>query len=197
MKILEKEIQLRDETRNAEQVWAAAKTDAGEDEEKLDEVDSKHHQRSLALADRQELLNERMDTVIEKIYALPDAEANFRKELGLLTRVSEVMIEATSILSEPNTGPDAVAAETEIIELLLQTRRIQPKGGGGGGGSTPGGGGGGTTKQAALAMVGPGADSGAFIEDRQVGQATGQAGRQLPAEYQSGLDEYFGELDGQ
>lgn len=194
MKVLEKEIQLRDETRIAEQVRAASETAAETDEEKETAV-KKHLERALALSDSQEDLNERIDTVLEKIYALPEAEANFRKELGLLSRVSEVMVEATSILAQPNTAGEAVAAETEIIELLLQTRRIQPKGGGGGGGSTPGGGGGGTTDKAALAMVGRGADENAFIEVRQVGQATGQAGREMPAEFRAGLDTYFNQLE--
>ena len=190
MKILEKEIQLRDETRAAEQV---KKANAAEGD--ADKVAKKHHERSLALADTQEELNERVDTVLEKILALPEAEANFGKELGLLTRVSEVMAEATGILTRPDTGPDAVACETEVIELLLQTRRIQPKPGGGGGGSTPGGGGGGDTENAALAMIGRGADENAFIEDRQVGQATGQTGRELPAEFRTGLDTYFNALE--
>ena len=190
MKVLEKEIQLRDETRAAEQVKIANLAEGD-----VDEATQKHHQRALALADSQEELNERINTVLEKILALPDAEANFGKELGLLSRVSEVMGETTGILSRPETGPDAVAAETEVIELLLQTRRIQPKAGGGGGGSTPGGGGGGDTEKAALAMIGRGADESAFIEERQVGQATGTAGRELPAEFRTGLDKYFNALE--
>lgn len=194
MKVLEKEIQLRDETRAAQQVHEARLAEAKTDEEKQEAVDQ-HHQRSLTLADTQEALNERIDTVVEKILALPEAEANFSKELGLLSRVSEVMAETTGILSRPDTGPEAVAAETEVIELLLQTRRIQPKQGGGGGGSSPGGGGGGDTDQAALAMIGRGADETAFIEDRQIGQATGQSGRELPAEFRAGLDKYFNALE--
>ena len=51
------------------------------------------------------------------------------------------MDEATEILARPETGSPAIAAETEAIELLLQSKRINPKGGGGGG-SNPGGGGG-------------------------------------------------------
>ena len=54
------------------------------------------------------------------------------------------MSDATEILARPETGGPAIAAETEAIELLLQSQRINPKGGGGGG-STPGGGGTGTT----------------------------------------------------
>ncbi len=42
------------------------------------------------------------------------------------------MLEASVILEAPETGPTAIAAETEAIELLLQSKRINPKGGGGG-----------------------------------------------------------------
>ncbi|HIF31699.1 MAG TPA: hypothetical protein EYG57_13080 [Planctomycetes bacterium] len=189
MKVLEKEIQLRDETRTAEQTKAANAQvlDA-------DETAQKHHQRSLALADSQEGLNDRIDVVVEKILSLPNSDS-FGKELALLSRVSELMAEATGILTRPETGPEAIACETEIIELLLQTRRIQPKAGGGGGGSTPGGGGGGTTEASALALVGTGADENAHIAERQVGQATGEAGRELPAEFRAGLDAYFNALE--
>jgi hypothetical protein len=189
MKVLEKEIQLRDETRTAEQAKKANARVLG-----ADEAAQKHHQRSLALADSQEDLNDRIDVVVEKILSLPNS-GSFGKELALLSRVSEVMAESTSILSRPDTGPESIACETEIIELLLQTRRIQPKGGGGGGGSTPGGGGGGTTEASALALVGTGADENAHIVDRQVGQATGEAGRELPAEFRKGLDAYFNALE--
>ena len=63
------------------------------------------------------------------------------------------MDEATEILADPRPAP-AIAAETEAIELLLQSKRINPTGGGGGG-SSPGGGGQGTTNDSALALVGP------------------------------------------
>ena len=34
------------------------------------------------------------------------------------------MDEVEDILAEPNTGPEAIAAITEVIEILLQTCRI-------------------------------------------------------------------------
>ena len=53
------------------------------------------------------------------------------------------------------TGRDTLAAETEAIELLLQSRRAGGSGGGGGKSSaSPGGGNGGTKASAALALSG-------------------------------------------
>ena len=68
----------------------------------------------------------------------------------------EAMNDATSILGRPDTGPEAIAAETEAIEILLQAERANPKSGGGGGGSNPGGGGTGDTDASlALELYGP------------------------------------------
>ncbi len=67
-----------------------------------------------------------------------------------------IMLDASLILNRPDTGKQAVAAETEVIELLLQTKRTDPNSGGGGGGTDPGSGSGGTTDEAAIAMIGPG-----------------------------------------
>jgi hypothetical protein len=105
------------------------------------------------------------------------------------------MGEAETILATPETGGPAVAAETEAIELLLQSKRINPKGGGGGG-SSPGGGGTGTTSDSALALVGGGVNEKEVREDRGVAQATGDAGRTLPEEFRAGLDEYFNRIEG-
>jgi hypothetical protein len=105
-----------------------------------------------------------------------------------------VMQEATAILAQPETGVTAMGAETEAIELLLQSKRINPKGGGGGG-STPGGGGGGKTLDSALALFGGGVNDKEVREDRGVSQATGETGAALPEEFRAGLDEYFNRLE--
>jgi len=75
-------------------------------------------------------LQERIDKVTQRIRDLPDGEAEFGKEINLLGAVSQVMAEATAILARPDTGSKAIAAETEAIELLLQSRRFNPGGGG-------------------------------------------------------------------
>jgi hypothetical protein len=104
------------------------------------------------------------------------------------------MDEATDLLKKPVTGPATIGAETEAIELLLQSKKINPKGGGGGG-SSPGGGGSGTTSDSALALVGSGVNDKEVREDRGISQATGESGASLPEEFRAGLDEYFNRLE--
>ena len=181
LQILETEVNLRETTRVAEQARPAMKSE---------DYDS----RAKDLSDTQEQLRKRVDKVIDRIGELPDAAANFGKELQLLSEVSQVMIEATAILAQPDTGKPAIAAETEAIELLLQSKRINPKGGGGGG-ATPGGGEGGTTTDSALALVGSGNNDKEVKESRGVSQATGDTGASFPEEFRSGLDEFFNRLD--
>ena len=182
MRILEGEMDLRDETRSLEQVKAAIKQD--EFEEKAD-----------LQATTQKDLVTRTGNVLKDIRALPEGEKKFGKELQFIGLAKDAMQDAFVILSRPSTGPAAIAAETEAIELLLQSKRVNPKGGGGGGGSTPGGGGGGDTNQSALALHGPGTDPNAFIEDRSVEQLSGVASEQLPEEFRDGLDAFFNALD--
>lgn len=181
MHILEAEVNLREETRVAEQARPALAKDA-------------YRKQSGQLSQTQDGLADRVAKLTVRIIELPDGEAEFAKEIALLTRVEEVMLEAAEILDRPETGSAAIAAETEAIELLLQSKRINPRGGGGGG-SSPGGGGGGTTNDSALALIGSGVNEKEVREDRGVAQATGETGPALPEEFRAGLDEYFNRLE--
>lgn len=181
MQILEAEVNLREETRIAEQARAALAAD-------------EFGQRAGKLSETQHGLTERVAKLIVRIRELPDGEAEFGKELALLSQVEQVMDEATGILARPDTGSQAIAAETEAIELLLQSKKINPKGGGGGG-SSPGGGGGGTTDDSALALIGSGMNDKEVREERDVSQVTGESGSSLPEEFRAGLDEYFNRLE--
>ncbi len=181
LQILEGEIDLREQTRVAEQARAAVSTE-------------EHEKEAGRLSETQEELRKRIDDVVLRILELPDAESDFGKELRLLDAVSRVMVDATQILSRPDTGSSAIAAETEAIELLLQSKRFNPNGGGGGG-ANPGGGGGGTTSDTALALVGSGVNEKEIRERKETSQATGNAGPVLPEEFRSGLDEYFQRID--
>ncbi|WP_397568899.1 hypothetical protein [Schlesneria sp. T3-172] len=181
MQILEAEVNLREETRVAEQARPAmAKTE--------------YHDRAKQLSTTQDELSERVAQLTVRIRELPDGEEEFGKEIALLNRVELVMDEATQLLSEPNTGAAPIGAETEAIELLLQSKKINPKGGGGGG-SSPGGGGEGTTSDTAIALVGAGVNEKEVREDRGVSQSTGESGASLPEEFRAGLDEYFNRLE--
>lgn len=181
LQILEAEINLREDTRVAEQAKTAVEAD-------------EHKEQATQLAGLQEELRERIEKVTDRIRELRDGEAHFGKEIALLGAVHEVMIDAVEILARPETGAVAIAAETEIIELLLQSKRINP-GGGGGGGANPGGGGGGDTTDAALALLGKGVNEKEVREDHGVTQAVGDSGPSLPEEFRAGLDEYFNQLE--
>jgi hypothetical protein len=181
LKILEGEVNLREETRVAEQARPA--------------VDPKQHRkRALGLARTQDGLQERVKKVAQQIRALPHGEEEFPREIKLLEVVAEVMGETSAILVRPETGPPAIGAETDVIELLLQSRRINPRGGGGGG-ATPGGGGGGTTSDSALALLGIGVNEKEVREHATPAQAVGVSGRSLPEEFRAGLDEYFSRFE--
>lgn len=181
LQILEAEVNLREETRVAEQARSAVKVD-------------EHKKQALKLSGTQKTIQDRTDKVTERIRDLPDGESQFPKEIALLTRVAEVMGEAAEILDRPETGSPAIGAETEAIELLLMSKRINPKGGGGGG-SNPGGGGTGSTVDSALALIGGGVNEKEVREDRGISQASGESGPVLPEEYRAGLDEYFNRLE--
>jgi len=182
LQILEAEVNLREDTRVAEQ----AKPVLAKDEYPKD---------AKKLSDRQGVLEERIAKVGDRIRELKDAEMQFGKEIQLLNAVGVVMNETTGILAQPETGSPAIAAETEIIEMLLQSKRINPNGGGGGGGASPGGGGGGTTTDSALALLGKGLNKDEVRSQDDVNQAVGEAGPVLPEEFRAGLDEYFNQLE--
>jgi hypothetical protein len=181
LQILEGEVNLREETRVAEQARPAIKTE-------------EHKMQGGKLSGTQKGLEDRTEKVTQKIRELPDGEAVFAKEIALLSQVSEVMDEAATILVKPETGSPAIGAETEAIELLLRSKRINPKGGGGGG-ADPGGGGTGTTHDSALALVGGGVNEKEVREDRGISQSAGESGPALPEEFRAGLDEYFNRLE--
>lgn len=181
LQILEGEVNLREETRVVEQARPALAADD-------------FQRQAGGLADQQEQLRDRVDAVAEQITELPDGDEEFADELSLLAAVSDVMAEARDILARPDTGSAAIGAETEAIELLLQSKRCNPSGGGGGG-AAPGGGGEGTTADAAIALLGTGTNEQEVKPDRPVSQATGRSTSSLPEEFRAGLDEYFNRLE--
>jgi len=181
LQILEAEVNLREETRVAEQARPAVKAE-------------EHKRQAGKLSETQNGIEGRTEKVTQRIRDLPDGESEFAFEIRLLSRVADVMHEAADILARPETGNPAIGAETEAIELLLMSKRINPKAGGGGG-SSPGGGGTGTTLDSAMALLGSGVNEKELREDRGVTQSTGDSGPSLPEEFRAGLDEYFNRLE--
>ncbi len=182
MKALQEEMQLRDETREMEGTRPVFSPDV-------------YASKVRPLEYTQTAIRERVDQVIADIETLPDADG-FGKEIQLLSQVSDVMRQSHAVLARPDTGPEAIAAQTEAIELLLQSKR-QQSGGGAGGGGSPGNGGSSGGGGSALSDIGPGGTSDESITpiSRDVEQSTGKAGRELPEEFRRGLDTYFNELE--
>lgn len=183
LKVLEAEVNLREETRVAAQSQSAVTIEQhAKEAERLEAIQRDIRNRTNAIA----------DTIVQ----LPEANKHFENEIKLLGAVSTVMEEARAMIEFGDVGPRTIAAETEAIELLLQSQRINPKGGGGGGGSNPGTGGTGTTQDSALSLIGNGINQMEKREHRDVGQATGQSvGKEFPDEFRAGLDAYFETLE--
>jgi len=97
MKILEDEVNLREETRVTQQAKnAVAPDDFSAQAEKL--------------ADRQDALADRIVDLVDRLLEEPDGEQQFAPEIQLFEKVEEVMAEATDILATPETGPKAIGA---------------------------------------------------------------------------------------
>ncbi len=182
MQSLRDEMRLRDETRELENAKGALEPD-------------EHLKRSYRLSGEQSRIAIQTQSAFDDILRLPGGAQKFGKELQLLGAVRHVMDEVVGILDKPDTGAPAIAAETEAIELLLQTKRQNPNGGGGGGSDPGGGGGAAAASSTALAELGEGSDAAAEVEVRSVGQATGRAGKEFPEEFKAGLDAYFNQLE--
>lgn len=183
LQILEGEVNLREQTRVASQAQNAITI-------------AEHTQEFRRLETIQRELRQRAEQLVDDLSQLPESGKNFENEIKLLEAVSLVMDEARAMLEFGDVGERTIAAETEAIELLLQSQRINPKSSGGGGGNSPGGGGAGSTQDSALALLGSGLNQQERREFRDVGQATGQSsGREFPEEFRAGLDAYFESLE--
>ncbi len=174
MRVINREIQLREETRELHQAIG------GIDEEVYEE-------RGGELSQTQAELAEKSRELVEKIKDLPNAD-KLGKDMKKLTDAATVMDEVEELLATPATGPKVIAAIIEVIEILLETHRLPnapmvvkaPP-----------------ATASALMLIGRGDDGGkAFIENRAPGQATGKSGRDLPEEFRQGLDAYFDALEG-
>lgn len=181
LRILEGEVNLRESTRVAETARAAVDVDV-------------HSLESNRLAKAQSDLRNRIDTVVSTLAEMPKGDERFGDEINLLGGVGGIMQEAVELLKRGETSSVTIAIETEVIELLLKTQRINPKSGGGTG-TSPGGGGTGTTEESALSLLGSGLNQNEQREARDVTQATGETGRILPEEFRGGLDAYFDRLE--
>ncbi|MEM0968593.1 MAG: hypothetical protein AAGJ31_04530, partial [Verrucomicrobiota bacterium] len=182
MKILRDEIALREETRELEQARKG-----------LDRPEFLRRTKQLTEAQR-ELRNQTAGAA-NRIKSIPLGEQNFEREIGLLMDVAKVMGDAQQILAEPDTGERAIAAETEAIELLLESQRNDQNGGGGGSSSPSGMAGMMASFLESLKKAKKVEGAPSRAGERSVEQATGKGGRELPEEFRSGLDQYFNALE--
>ena len=182
LRLLEGQVNLREKTRVAQQRASA-----------ISKEDRK--QEGVQLSVVQDELDDKSDAILRMISELPEAASKFEKEIQLFEQIDGWMVDSGNRLRVPDTGPEEMAVQTEIIEALLKSKRINPKGSGGGSGGSPGGGGQGEAADSALALLGIGTNHHEVREKREVEQSTGTSGNVLPEEYRKGLDKYFEQLD--
>jgi len=181
MRVVAQEVDLREETRQADRARPGRQ-------------DAEHAARTAQLAEFQTVIAQRVKHVTDSLRTLPEGESRYFHEIAALTRAEQVMREARQYLAAGDAGIRTIAAETEAIELLHQTRRGNPKTGSGSG-SAPGLGGAGGSAHAALASLDAGSADTAQGVPRSPQHATGTSGRRFPAEFRSGLDAFFDALD--
>jgi len=215
MRIINSEIELREETRELDQTIGAIDKETYEQRgAELSASQAELAVRSRDLADQIKAMPNAPDhadeTLARDIKALTDkgeleGEAlakriewlTGRAELGKevlqaqidkLSSAATVMDEVEAMLAQPATGPPTIAAIVEVIEILLETHRMP---------NAPMIVKAPPATTSALMLMGLGDDgTKAFIEDRAPGQATGKTGRKLPEEFRAGLDRYFDALEG-
>ncbi|TWT82955.1 hypothetical protein CA13_44180 [Planctomycetes bacterium CA13] len=181
LRILEQEVNLREQTRAAEQYKVVAAESAYQDE-------------ATRLSQVQQTLRGRVESVIADLEAVPEGNVAFEDEINLMLMVAQTMNEAASILASPDTAGEAIAAESEAIELLLRSKRTDPSGGTDAG-TDPSGGGQGDAANAALALIGAGLNASEQLRESEAVQSTGVTGQTFPEEFRAGLDEYFRQLE--
>jgi len=182
LRLLEGQVNLREQTRVAEQ-----RSKVIDALERLDE--------GTRLAVAQDALDDKANEILGRITELPESASKFEKEIRMFEQIDGWMVDSANRLRTPDTGLAEMALQTEIIESLLKSKRINPKGGGGGSGGSPGGGGEGEAVDSALALLGIGSNFKEVRETREVEQSTGVSGGILPEEYRKGIDKYFEQIE--
>ena len=168
LQILEAEVNLREETRVAEQAQPARQ---GRGAQAAGRQALRAPRRASRTASRRSP---------QQIRELPDGESRVRQRdraarpgLGGDGRGDRDPRPARRPAARPS------PPRPRRSSCCCKSKRINPKGGGGGG-STPGGGGSGTTNDSALALLGGGVNEKEVREDRGVSQATGDSGPVAP-----------------
>ncbi len=181
------------------------------------EVDKKYVERAKELADRQDKLLTDFDNIPEQAQVPAAAQMQLAQ---LWEAVDLAMADAIVTMRKPDTGGDAIAAQTEVIELLGKVLDQAGQSGGGGGG---GGAGQMASLQQMMQMLGRGMGMGAggagsggnpmgggtseasgrgtgrgdgnMAGERRVDQAGGRDMASVPVEFREALEGYYNAVD--
>ncbi|MDM4016423.1 hypothetical protein [Roseiconus lacunae] len=179
LRILKSEVDLRELTRQAEQGRKAMKPDD-------------YASEAIQLSESQDGIRDRLDQVIDRLQTDRDSAIQFAAEAEVLSSARAAMVDAAETLVQPDTGPAVIAAQTEAIELLLRSRKVDPSTGGGSNSASSAGG---DTDQAALKLVGDALNELAEIRSGEVRTSTGAASFEVPERMRADLDRYFFRLE--
>ncbi|MCO8120153.1 hypothetical protein NHH03_00265 [Stieleria sp. TO1_6] len=181
LRVLESEVNLREQTRVVDQGRGAMQQE-------------QYSTAALRLGDQQTLIRDRLEVVVEDVNALPGALLDFAGELEVLQAAVSAMDDAKTLLIAPDTGPPVIAAQTEAIELLLRSSKVNPASGsdsGGGAQSSSGG----ETDQVAALLIGRGLNELAGERVSETELSVGRDRGQVPEQWREGLDRYFQQLE--
>ena len=177
MRILKRETDLREETRELEQARAGQEPAAV-------------HRQVEDLAKVQVDLAVRTATVIKKVIALPNGEDTYKDDIGRLTDAIAAMRDAETTLNKHETSVATIAAETEAIELLQNSKKSKSSKGGSGNGAGDGERSGADLAGLASMLEGKSQDSSARPE-RTTELSTGNESDRVPEEFRAGLDRLY------
>ncbi|MEL6105257.1 MAG: hypothetical protein AAFU85_04440 [Planctomycetota bacterium] len=182
LRVLESEVNLREQTRMAER---------GRDVMTRQQYMSE----AIRLSESQDLIRDRLDQIVDTIDAEPDAALHFAAEMEVLSLASSAMVDATKTLVSPETGADAIAAETEAIELLLRSKKVNPEGGEASSGGQAGGSAGGDTREAAAELLGRGFEALTQERPSETKFAVGRNRNEVPERWLEGVQRYHLRLE--
>lgn len=178
MRVLKRETDLREETRALEQSRAElAATNVTRQAEELAKV-------QLDLA-------RRTAKVVDRIIAIPNGEEDYGNDIQRLTAAVEAMRDAQVLLEKGETAVPTIAAETEAIELLKNSRKAGKQKGSGNGGNPGAGSRTGADLESFVELLDSKPTDGLARPDRNTELSSGNETDSVPSEFRSGLDRLY------